>query len=166
MTQEDFRTSIPSRALEVWRRLYTRYNLEPGPATVGPDVLKTIIPVTQADQLLARHLGVVEDTSLTAVAAGVVVHTVPVGLRRTIYTMRFHRLSGGTWTIDLISLLDVSEGASVSIIPQAASDNVFAASWSAPLVAEAGDQVTVDVATHSVTGDGRLEMWVMDELLF
>lgn len=44
--------TIPSRALDVWRRLYTRYSLEPGPASVGPDVLKTIVPVTDADVLL------------------------------------------------------------------------------------------------------------------
>ena len=159
-------SAIPSRALEVWRRLYTRYALEPGPASVSPDVLKTIIPVTQADLLLARHRGLVEDTELTGTGLGVVVHTVPQGIRRTFVTMRFSRLSGGTWTIDMISLNDVSEGAEVSLIPQAASDNVFAAAWSAPIVAEQGDQVTVDVATHSVNGDGRLEAWVIDEDLF
>jgi len=157
--------SIPSRALEVWRRLYTRYTLEPGPASVGPDVLKTIIPVTQADVLLARHRGIVEDTTITGVGAGIVVHTVPTGIRREIITVRFHRLSG-TWTIDMVSANDVSEGSEVSLRGQAASDNVFVAAWSAPIVLEEGDQLTVDVATESVNGDGRLEMWVIDQDLF
>lgn len=48
MTQEN----IPSKRFEVWRRLYSRFLLEPFPAgRVGPDVSKTIIPVTQADEL-------------------------------------------------------------------------------------------------------------------
>ena len=161
----DLVSSIPSRALEVWRRLYTRYNLEPGPATVGPDVLKTILPVTQADELLARHRGIVEDTTITGVGAGIVVHTVPVGIRREIITIRFHRVSG-TWTIDMVSANDVSESAEVSLRDQGATANVFVAAWSAPIVLEEGDQITVDVATESVNGEGRLEMWVIDQDVF
>ena len=160
----DLVNSIPSRALEVWRRLYTRYTLEPGPATVAPDVLKTIIPVTQADQLLARHRGIVEDTVIDAVAS-FVVHTVPQGIRRTLLTMRVHRLTG-TWNLDLVEVVDVSESANVSITPQAATDNLFVTAWTAPLVLEQGDQVSVDIPTHSVNGNLRLEMWVVDEDLF
>jgi len=161
---QDLVNSIPSRALEVWRRLYTRYTLEPGPASIGPDVLKTIVPVTQADLLLARHKGVVEDTTIIGVG-NLVVHTVPEGIRREIITIRFHRVTG-TWTIDMVSANDVSEGAEVSLRGQAASDNVFVAAWSAPVVLEEGDQITVNVATESVNGDGRLEMWVIDQDLF
>jgi len=48
----DFRQTIPSKSIEVWRRLYARFNLEPGPASVSPDVSKTIQPVTDVDRLL------------------------------------------------------------------------------------------------------------------
>ena len=166
MTQngQDFISSIPSRSLDVWRRLYTRFTLEPGPASIAPDVLKTIIPVTQADVLLARHRGIVEDTTIDAVAS-FVIHTVPVGIRRELVTMRVHRLSG-TWNLDLVEVVDASEGANVSITPQAASDNLFLAAWTAPLVLEEGDQVSVDIPTHSVNGSLRLEMWVTDQDLF
>jgi len=161
----DLVNSIPSRSLDVWQRLYTRYSLEPGPASVAPDVLKTIVPVTQADLLLARHRGVTDTTVVTGVQLDLVVHTVPEGIRRTFLVMRATRTSG-TWTIDMVSLRDVSEGVTVSLMPQSASDNVFVPAWSAPIVAEQGDEVTVDVASESVNGDLVFEAWVIDEDLF
>ena len=156
--------TIPSRALAVWRRLYTRYALEPGPASVGPDVLKTIIPVTQADLLLARHRGVVDETTVVGVGAHLA-HTVPQGLRRAVVTLLAVR-TGGTWTLDLVNVIDVSEGATVRISTQAASDNLFLPAHSAPIVLEEGDQISINIATHSVDGTCRLEVWVIDEDLF
>jgi len=158
-------TSIPSRDLEVWRRLYTRYTLEPGPASVSPDVSKTIVPVTQADLLLARHRGLVTVTVVTGTGVDLVVHTVPDGIRRTFVTMRVTRVTG-TWTIDMVSLVDVSEAATVGLMDQAGTDNIFLPAQSAPVVAEEGDQVTVDVATESVNGNLQFEAWVIDEDLF
>lgn len=75
--------TIPSRQLEVWRRLYQRYSLEPFPASVSPDVLKTIVPVTQADLLLRVPVTVVSAATDLQAAAGtyVAMHTVPDGKR-------------------------------------------------------------------------------------
>lgn len=82
MLQHD---SIPSRALEIWRRLYTRFSLEPGPASIGPDVSKTILPITDVSELLRRPR-VATGTADLSPAAGtyVPVHTVPAGARWTI----------------------------------------------------------------------------------
>jgi len=49
----DIGAGIPSKAFDIWRRLYTRFDLEPGPAVGGaPEVGTSIIPVTQVDDLL------------------------------------------------------------------------------------------------------------------
>lgn len=93
MTQEQGATAIPSRALEVWRRLYTRYALEPFPASVGPDVLKTIVPVTQADQLLQTPE--IREATVTSSAGNIVTyHTVPAGERWEVYGYELERLAG------------------------------------------------------------------------
>ena len=160
----DLVSSIPSRALEVWRRLYTRYTLEPGPATVGPDVLKTIVPVTQADQLLARHRGVVVDTTVTGTIDHLVA-TVPLGIRRAFVTLLIQRITG-TWTFDTVSLTDVSEGANVRIAPQAQTDNFQLDPQSAPIEVEEGDEVHINVDSHSVNGTCRLAVWVIDQDIF
>ena len=164
MTQNDLVNSIPSRALEVWRRLYTRYSLEPGPATVGPDVLKTIVPVTQADLLLARHRGIETVTAIAATGV-VVVHTVPVGIRRTFITLSMLR-SGATFTFDIVNVVDVSEGQTVRIAPQAQTDNFVLGVQSAPIELEEGDQISVNVDTQSGTPDMILQGWVIDQDLF
>ena len=73
---------IPSKRFDVWRRLYTRFLLEPRPATVGVDVGKTIIPVTVVDLLLVRLApqSAAQDISASA-GAYVAFHTVPSGTR-------------------------------------------------------------------------------------
>lgn len=73
-------TTIPSRALEVWRRLYVRFSLEPGPASLVPDVSKTIWPVTSVDLNLRRSRGEAKNLDLS-VAGGtfVAARTVPDG---------------------------------------------------------------------------------------
>ena len=72
--------TIPSRALEIWRRLYTRFSLEPGPASVVPDVSKTIWPVTQVDPALRRSVGDNKNLDLTGTSDDfVAARTVPAG---------------------------------------------------------------------------------------
>lgn len=73
-------TTIPSRALEIWRRLYSRFSLEPGPASVVPDVSKTIVPVTQVDPALRRSRGDHKNLDLSGAAGNFVTgRTVPDG---------------------------------------------------------------------------------------
>ena len=160
----DLVNSIPSRALEVWRRLYTRYTLEPGPASIAPDVLKTIVPVTQADLLLARHLGVTTTTPVSATGS-LVVHTVPAGVRRSFVTLTLQR-TGATFTFDLVNVIDVSEGVTVRIAPQAQTDNFQLDPQSAPLQLEEGDQISVNVDTQSGSPNMLMAAWVIDEDLF
>ena len=95
----DRAVTIPSRAIGVWRRLYSRYSLEPYPASVAPDVSKTIQPVTQADELL-RESQVRSETSLIIVDTVLVV-TVPTGERWKLYHLRADR-TGGDRNIDRI----------------------------------------------------------------
>ena len=84
--------SIPSRALEVWRRLYTRFNLEPGPAGVGPDVSKTIIPTTDVGELL-KVPDVLETTSGGLSPGESFPVTVPEGERWHLRAYEFGRTS-------------------------------------------------------------------------
>ena len=72
----------PSKRFDVWRRLYTRFLIEPFPAAVGdsPGVSTTITPVTDADILL-KVPGIVDSgLNLTASAGTFVSSTiVPLG---------------------------------------------------------------------------------------
>lgn len=80
-----FITTIPSRALVIWRRLYDRFSLEPGPASVTPDVSKTIVPVTDVGELLKTPT--IQDATgdLTGTLGSYVAYfTVPEGERWTI----------------------------------------------------------------------------------
>jgi len=99
------RDTIPSRALEIWRRLYTRFSLEPGPASVVPDVSKTIWPVTSVDPMLRRSRGNNPTLDLSVSAGSfVAAATVPdgqawylttIGLRSTVgSTAAAMRISG------------------------------------------------------------------------
>jgi len=160
----DLVTSIPSRALEVWRRLYTRYTLEPGPASIAPDVLKTIVPVTQADLLLARHKGIITLTTVDGTLDHLA-HTVPQGLRQAFVTLALQR-SGGTYTFDTIQVRDVSEGNTIIIAPQAQTDNFVLLAQSAPIELEEGDEIHINVDVHSVTGELTMAAWVIEQDIF
>jgi len=75
----------PSRRFDLWRRLYTRFTIEPLPAqlTESPGISTTIQPTTDADLLLAVII-VVESGALDlTAAAGTFVPgmTVPTGKR-------------------------------------------------------------------------------------
>jgi len=81
--QEHHAPGIPSKEYEVYRRLYARYLLEPFPvegsqAWVSP----VIVPVTNADELLASSQIVAQAEDISA-SAGVYVpyFTVPAGRR-------------------------------------------------------------------------------------
>ena len=162
---QDLVNSIPSRALDVWRRLYTRYSLEPGPASIAPDVLKTIVPVTQADLLLARHKGIETDTTTTATGLHIA-HTVPAGLRQAFITLMIQKTAGGTWTMDRVRAADVSEGTNVAISVQAQTDNFYFVAWAAPLELEEGDSIQIFIDTFVSGSNCALEAWVIEQDIF
>lgn len=76
----------PSKLFDLWRRLYTRFSIEPFPATgEGPAVGTTIIPITDADALLTAPLATSDSLDLSASAgAFVLAQTVPAGKRWTL----------------------------------------------------------------------------------
>lgn len=97
--------TIPSKRFDIWRRLYTRFLLEPAPASTGPDVGKTILPVTDADELL--RVPRIDTTVTGTLTVGLrPVRTVPDGERWRLHAMDIARGSGDR-TITRVSLTDV-----------------------------------------------------------
>ena len=160
-------TTIPSRALEVWRRLYTRFNLEPAPASVSPDVSKTIVPITSADELLKEYGADSQDTDEIAIGASgtVVISTVPSGERWVVYTMNIFRVSGDN-QVTTITLTDVSRGLLPAIDAfSGTSGRVFI--LATPLTLEEGDQISVTTdGSGSVATVFRMRLWLSRENSF
>jgi len=78
--------TIPSRKLEIWRRMYDRFQLEPMPASVSPDVAKTIQPITSVDELLRDEGILSNDNTYTAgQAVQLTMYTVPPNQRWSIW---------------------------------------------------------------------------------
>jgi len=74
----------PSRLFDLWRRLYTRFQIEPFPADPeqGPGVATTIFPVTIADDLVKLPVAQSATLDIQASAGGfVLAFTVPEGKR-------------------------------------------------------------------------------------
>lgn len=86
----------PSKLFDLWRRLYTRFAIEPLPAQDGPSpgVATTVFPVTDADELLKIQVAntVQLDLDITA-GALVTAFTVPAGKR---WRVRYARRSSST----------------------------------------------------------------------
>jgi len=84
----------PARRFDVWRRLYTRFLIEPFPAGgEGPSVLTTIAPVTDADRLLQDTVAESGSIDIQASAGTfVAAQTVPNGQRWNMVWVRH----GGT----------------------------------------------------------------------
>lgn len=153
--------TIPSRALEVWRRLYTRFRLEPFPASVGPDVSKTIIPVTQADALLTSYTRVTGDSATMGAASTNTfdVITVPAGERWTVYFIEVQRLTGDN-TFDALLIRSGIQGGVVKISSFAAAAS-FLADMNKAFVLAGGDAMAVDAAGAGVaTTTARMIVWV------
>jgi len=83
--------AIESKAFDIWRRLYTRFSLEPGPLVEGglPEVSTSIIPTTNVDELLQQGRALISDdmdlsggTTLTIPG-----FTVPTGERWKLYRL-------------------------------------------------------------------------------
>jgi len=74
---------IPAKKFDVWRRLYTRFLLEPKPLQESNAAVQVSIqPVTQADELL-RTPTIAKNSEDISASAGTYVafHTVPAGKR-------------------------------------------------------------------------------------
>ena len=157
-------TTIPSRQLSVWRRLYTRYSLEPEPASVSPDVSKTIQPITNADELLQRPRGLVESVTVTG-TGGFGIALVPAGVRWHLVSIHI-RQSTGTFTFDRVILRDTSVNLDIIIDQFASATFRTVPGQSAPPVLDEGDRVSSNVDTHSVNGLLLAHLWLIEEDLF
>jgi len=154
---------IPSKNFDVWGRLYTRYTLEPFPVNGGepPGVLKTITPVTQADELLKRHRGLFESGSPTATGY-VTVMTIPAGIRRQLITLRLTLISG-TYTFNAIAVQDASEGNLLPIESFNSATTQIMIPLTAPITLDEGDTIQAFVNAFTDTGPLQLETWCVDE---
>lgn len=165
MTLEQIDRIIPSRQYEIWRRLYTRYALEPLPALGSMAVVGTVVvPTTDADALLARHRGIQTVTAISG--AGVAtVHLVPVDTRRHLVAVNIFQTSG-TFDFDDIILLDTTEGKNIAIDAfTAATSRVLPAQTSAPVL-DPGDEIKITVVNFVGAGNVRCDVWVTDEDFF
>jgi len=152
--------SIPSRALDVWRRLYTRFALEPFPASVGPDVLKTIVPVTQADELLKTVIPTVGTLDLNTVGH-VVLYTVPQGKRATLVSFNQEAITTGSANLQVVLGGNVLELSPTSVGP-----NFFGEYQSQPILMDAGDTVGVGGTNNAGDTTRRFSCLVLEEDTF
>lgn len=156
--------TIPSRALAVWRRLYTRYSLEPAPATVSPDVSKTIVPVTQADVLLERPRSEIGAGTATATGDLQLVE-VPVGRRWTLQSVHIRRATGDS-DLDRVILRDLSENEDViiDIFTEAASRTV--PPLLGQIVLEELDTIRINISTFVSSSLWLAHLWITEQDLF
>lgn len=149
--------TIPSRSLEVWRRLYTRYRLEPHPASVSPDVSKTIQPVTQADKLLTR---VAVRSNTKEIPTGVLteVLTVPSGERWTLLIYDVVRVDGDR-VLGGIGLTDPVNGLAM-FISRPANTTAETVIMPTPVDLPESWQIGVQVGGGATDGDWITEVLV------
>jgi len=86
----------PSKLFDLWRRLYTRFAIEPLPVQDGlhPGVATTVFPTTDADELLAVQVANTAQLNLDVSAGALVTgFTVPTGKR---WVIRYARRSSST----------------------------------------------------------------------
>lgn len=161
---------IPSKAFQVWQRMYIRYLLEPLPAaeSEGVTVGKMIVPVTQADELLAAH-GIVTGTATYTAGQSVVLNplTVPTGRRWTLIGFDCEAQFTGDNEVDRFLVRDLSNSGRTVILSEftgAAREQYWLPT---PLKMEEGDSVQCRLDGTGVSaGSVRLQAWVADELLF
>lgn len=157
-------SSQPSRIFELWRRLYTRFLIEPLPAqmTDQPSVSTMIVPITDADELLIERTIQSVDRTITA-PGQFLAYTVPAGKRATIRAASLFQLTG-TYTIDAWLLVD---GTTSVTLQRLASVTASATNFEGQQIkAETGWQLRVNVDAESVNGDLRLGVLVEEEDAF
>ncbi len=167
MTQrngDSFATSIPSRALDVWRRLYTRYSLEPGPPSIPPDVAKTIFPVTQADRLLQTSR-VVQQLVVVSGTGAKNAFTVPAGQRWTWYAFYAARTAGDS-TISRLDMTDEVNGLVMILDVITAAGEYAPGVFNTPLPLDEGDTINFTIGGGSTFNDWNANALIDVETMF
>lgn len=152
---------IPSKAFDLWRRLYTRFVLEPPPLEASTAALEgTVQPVTAVDVLLQVHKAVTETTPYVATGA-LEVLTVPTGKRWLLHSVRVAR-SGGDGTIVELRLYDASEGLRAELVSQAAASSILHLP-NTPYPMDQNDQISISIDAMTVGGNMIARAWVTEE---
>lgn len=161
---------IPSKAFQVWQRLYLRFLLEPLPATETPGVTvgKMIVPVTQADELLASY-GIKSSvfTYTAGQAVQINVHTCPDDKRWTLFGVDGEAQLTGDNLTDRFMILDASAGQQGAILTDFTAVARKAYWLPQPLKMEAGDNIQIRLSGAGVAaGQLRTNMWLAEEDIF
>jgi len=156
--------TIPSRSLDVWRRLYTRYSLEPFPASVAPDVSKTIVPTTDADALLA--ISGVRTSGLVDIPTGTftTMHTVPAGERWTLRSLDVFRVDGDR-VLDFVAVGD-PVNSTLAAIARPANVTSLTLILPTPLVLDEAWIIQITVGGGATDGDWTMNVVVSVEQTF
>jgi len=120
--------TLPSKIFSLWIRLGARFKLEDSPPTgLGARLGTTIIPVTQADNLLSTLNTNQVDLDLTASPGGrVTAFTVPAGKRWTVYQLFLASVTGNS------QLMLVGDPKTVRLTTSGTGDHM----WSHPIPME------------------------------
>lgn len=104
----DMGGALPSKAFDIWRRLYNRFDIEVGVAVgSAPEVATSIIPVTQVDELLKQARAVISEAmDLTGSGSLTVAgFTVPAGERWKLYRI-FRSATTGSARVRIVDPLN------------------------------------------------------------
>jgi len=152
----------PARRFDLWRRLYTRFLIEPFPAAEGeaPSVATTIFPVTDADALLlveGAQQFVVPAVDSVGQKVGI---TVPEGKRWVVHAISAIRASGDR-NIDEFILRDDDAGLNMPIhLFTAASREVVI--LGTPLTLDENDRVDVNYVGGTNSTSFTVTLWASE----
>jgi len=150
----------PSKRFDIWRRLYTRFLIEPFPAEgASPAVSTLVTPITDADELLLDR-GVNRKTEIVSATGEVDIFTVAEDKRDNIIAIWLFQATG-TFTFNAIIVKDAPSSANNMRIDSftTTSERIFLPP--AGFKMDSGWQLTVNVDVHS--GAGNLFTAVMVE---
>lgn len=156
----------PARRFDIWRRLYSRFLIEPLPAALGeaPGVGTLIVPITDADALLKDHGIVSANTASFDADAQVTGLVVPAGKRWEVHAFNAQQVSGNR-TITQMRINDVSVGVGyVTNDFTAAIDNYTL--LGTPLPMEEGDSVDIVAVGGSTASVYNVQVWRSEEDAF
>ena len=149
----------PARRFDIWRRLYSRFLIEPLPVqdSESPGVATVIQPTTDADELLKRHGQFFTATASFNANGRQVGVTVPDGERWDLHILRAGAASGDR-TITQWLLFDVSETL-VMVIDIFTAAQQATLILPAPIPMEEGDHLDVFSDAGTTATVYNIDVW-------
>jgi len=156
----------PAKRFDLWRRLYSRFLIEPFPAQEGdsPGVATTIFPVTQADDLLLAHGQKEVDTASFNSDGAKNGLVVPEGKRWKVQGMQAVRKSGDR-DIDQFVLSDASEGLTLTLVIFTATNN-SSLILGTEITLEEFDRIDIQATGGAAATVFTVKAWVSEEDAF